>query len=754
MNVVKRNGDVEPVSFDQILERIRALSCRLVHVDPVAVAQRTIQGLRDRITTRELDALAAETAAYMSTTHPEYGTLAARISLSNLAKEAPSTFLESATRSNLNTPTLRFIDRYIETLEAVIDHTRDDGYDYFAFKTLERAYLRTDSDGTIVERPQYMLLRIAVGIHCHNPDDIESVLHTYELLSTGRISHATPTMFNAGTQRPQMASCFLMTIPSDSIQGIFEAVTWSALISQHAGGIGINAMDVRGRGSRISGSGGKSNGLVPMLQVFDRTARYVDQGGGKRKGAIAIYLEPWHPDIFEVLELKKNHGKEELRARDLFYGLWVPDLFMRRVDEDGMWSLICPHECPTLATLYGTAFDEAYAFEEQLGTRVRRRFPARELWAAILDTQIETGTPYILFKDACNSKSNHKHLGPLRCSNLCTEILEYVSPDEVAVCNLASIALPRCVVDGFFNHSRLETAVRQVTRNLNRVIDGSFYPILPAETSNRRHRPIGIGVQGLADVFHELMLPFDSDEARLLNRDIFETIYYAALSESVALAATLGPYESYEGSPLSSGQLQPDLWGVALTDARHDWTGLRASLAMHGARNSLLVAPMPTASTAQILGNTEAFEPTTSNMYTRRVLSGEFAVVNARLVAALDACGKWSPEVKQAIIRDNGSIQNIDGVSDHIKLVFRTVWEIKMRAVIDMAADRAPFIDQGMSMNLFMESPSHAKLTSALFHAWRKGLKNGIYYLRIKAAAAAAKVTVDACPIGCTSCSA
>jgi ribonucleoside-diphosphate reductase alpha chain len=741
MHVVKRDGSREPVRFDPILERLASLSADLAKVDPSLVAQKTIVGLRDGVTTRELDAVAAETAAYLTTTHPEYGILAARIALSNVAKDAPGTFSESARLAGLSASAVAFVDAHADVLDAAIDHARDK-YDYFAFKTLERSYLRRGPRGEIVERPQYMLMRVAVGIH-YACGDLSAVLATYDMLSRGLVSHATPTLFNAATEHPQMASCFLMTVPEDSIDGIFSALKWCALISQHAGGIGVNVNDVRAKGSLIGGSGGTSNGLVPMLQVFDRTARYVDQGGGKRKGAIAVYFEPWHPDVFELLELKRPHGKEELRARDLFYGMWTPDLFMRRVDADGGWSLFCPHRCPQLGQMHGAAFDAEYERCESLGLAVRT-VKARLVWAAVLDSLIESGTPYVLFKDACNAKNNQKHLGTLRCANLCTEILEYVSPDEVAVCNLASVALPRCVVDGSFDFSLLEVAARQLTVNLNRVVDHSYYPLREAERSNRRHRPIGIGIQGLADVFHMLHLPFESDEARALNRNIFETLYYAALSQSIAGARERGvPYDSYHGSPLSEGKLMPDLWGVALSDERHNWTALRVELRAHGALNSLLIAPMPTASTAQILGNTESFEPVTSNLFARRVLAGEFALVNQRLVADLERVGLWTPEVKNIILRDGGSVQQVPGLSDELKAVYRTVWEIKQRALVDMAADRAPFVCQGQSMNLFVAQPTHKKLTSALFHGWRRGVKNGVYYLRSRAAADAAKVTVD-----------
>ena len=774
MNVVKRNGTREPVSFDKILQRLFALSSGLVEVNIVLVAQKTIHGLYDGVPTSQLDTLAAETAAYMSTLHPEYSSLAARIELSNLAKQTPSTFLECARRAGLSAGTLAFVERHSDALEAALRHERDDRYDFFAVKTMLRSYLRCchGAEGAeaeargeappVVERPQYMHMRIAVGIH-HEADDLHACLATYDALSLGRLSHATPTMFNAGTPKPQMASCFLMKIPGDSIRGIFEAVTWSANVSKYAGGIGIDVSGIRAKGSRIRSSDGTSNGLVPMVQVFDRVARYVDQGGGKRKGAIAIYIEPWHPDIFDVLDLKKNHGKEELRARDLFYGLWIPDEFMRRVERDETWSLVCPDACPDLCRLHGEAFDAAYRAAEAKPATVRRVVRARELWTAILDAQIETGNPYMLYKDACNAKSNHQHLGTLRCSNLCTEILEYVADDEVAVCNLASIGLPECLVgttegdgDVRFDHARLEEVTRLAVRNLNRVIDSSFYPIDEARRSNERHRPIGLGVQGLADVFQRMRLPFDHEAARALNVDIFETLYFAALSESVALAREHGgPYASYEGSPLSRGQLQCDMWGVtprSASNGRLDWAGLRADLAAHGALNSLLVAPMPTASTAQMLGNTECFEPITSNIYTRRVLSGEFAVVNKHLVNYLQALGMWTASVREQIVRDNGSVQNVVGMPDDAKALFRTVWEIRMRSVIDMAADRAPFIDQSASLNLFVDGPTHAKLTAMHMHAWKRGLKTGMYYLRTRAAADAVKVTI--CPRDCTSCSA
>jgi len=783
MHVVKRNGDREPVSFDRILERLTTLAtvvaAPLARIDCTLVAQKTIQGLREGVTTEELDVLAAETAAYLATTDPEYGDLAARIVVSNLHKKTPADLVACLRRSDLDPAVVAFAEAHAPALQAALQHARDFQFTYFGFKTLERSYLRCDADGNLVERPQCMYMRVALGVHS-GAGDLAAVLETYEALSKGEVTHATPTLFNSGTRQAQMASCFLMQMPADSIDGIFEAITWCGKISKHAGGIGLAASNVRAKGSRIRGSGGVSNGLVPMLQVLDKVARYVDQGGGKRKGAIAIYLEPWHADIFDVLEMKKNHGVEELKARDLFYGLWIPDLFMQRVDEDGTWSLFCPdqsEETKALPEMWGADFELAYKLLEKSGMS-RRVVSARALWTAILDAQVETGGPYLLYKDACNAKSNHKHLGTLKCSNLCTEILEYVAPDEIAVCNLASVALPTCLTFGAggenklaFDFEKLETATRLLTRNLNRVIDVSYYAVKEAETSNRRHRPIGIGVQGLADVFMALRLDFDSHGAKRLNKDIFETMYYAALDESTRVAEKMGaPYRSFPGSPLSAGVLQPDLWNVELTDGRHDWTALRRRVIVHGAANSLLLAPMPTASTAQILGNTECFEPLTSNMYARRVLSGEFPVINKYLVDDLRRLGLWTEATRNAIKRDNGSVQNVPGLPAELKSLYRTVWELKMRTVIDLAADRGAFICQSQSLNLFVADATHAKLTAMHFYAWRKGLKTGQYYLRTRAAADAQKVTVapaqaasqetpaepedGACPIGCTSCSA
>ena len=629
------------------------------------------------------------------------------------------------------------ISEHGERLNAAIVYDRDFDYDFFGFKTLERSYL-IKMHGKVVERPQHMLMRVALGIHLN---DIDAAIETYNLMAEKWFTHASPTMFNAGTPNPQMSSCFLLSMIDDSIEGIYTTLKRCALISKAAGGIGLSATNIRASGSYIRGTNGTSNGLVPMLRVFNNTARFVSQGGGKRQGSFAVYLEPWHGDIFEFLDLKKNHGKEEGRARDLFYALWVPDMFMRRVEAGGEWSLFCPNECPGLVDSWGEKFDALYEQYEKEG-RARRTVKAQELWFAILDAQIETGTPYILYKDSANRKSNQQNLGTIRCSNLCTEILEYTSPDEVAVCNLASIALPRFVADGKFDHEKLRDITYIVTKNLNRVIDNNYYPVQEAYNSNMRHRPIGLGVQGLADVFIMLKLTFDSEGASALNKEIFETIYYAALLASHDLAERDGAYGSYEGSPVSKGVLQFDMWDVKPTD-RWDWTALRAKIAAHGVRNSLLVAPMPTASTAQILGNNECFEPYTSNLYSRRVLSGEFTVVNQHLLRDLMARGLWTPEIRNQIIAHNGSVQNIPEIPNDLKLLYRTSWELKQRSLIDMAADRGAFIDQSQSFNVFVQDPSYGKLSSMHFYGWKKGLKTGMYYLRSKSAVDAIKFTVD-----------
>ena len=724
------------------------------HINAALITQKVIQGVYDGVTTVELDNLAAETAAYHTTQHPDWARLAARISVSNLHKMTNKSFSETmhalhsyiSPKTGQQAPLISdevhgIIMANAERLDAAVIYDRDFDYDFFGFKTLEKSYL-LKMHNKVVERPQQMLMRVSVGIHQH---DLDAAIETYHLMSERWFTHATPTMFNAGTPQPQMSSCFLLSMKEDSIEGIFETLKLCAQISKSAGGIGVAVTNIRAKGSYIKGTGGTSNGLVPMLRVYDNTARYVDQGGGKRKGAFAVYLEPWHADVCDFLDLKKNHGKEEARARDLFYALWVPDLFMKRVEANGDWSLMCPHECPGLVDSWGEAFEALYTQYEKEG-KARKSVPAQQLWFTILDSQIETGTPYILYKDAANRKSNQQNLGTIRCSNLCTEIIEFTSPDEVAVCNLASIALPRFVreVDGVkqFDHEKLHAITYTVTRNLNRVIDHNYYPVEEARTSNLHHRPIGLGVQGLADAFILLRLPFDSDGARALNAQIFETMYHAALTCSCELAAKEGKYASYEGSPVSKGVLQYDMWGVT-PSARWDWAALKAKIAMHGLRNSLLLAPMPTASTAQILGNNECFEPYTSNLYSRRVLAGEFAVVNQHLLRDLMDRGLWTESIRNQIIAHNGSVQRIPEIPDDLKLLYRTCWELKMRSLIDMAADRGAFIDQSQSFNVFMTEPNYAKLSSMHFYGWKKGLKTGMYYLRTRAAADAIKFTVD-----------
>ena len=754
MFVVKRDGRKEPIMFDKITARIRKLNYGLNPlVDPVRVAMRVIEGLYDGVTTSELDNLAAEIAATMTTTHPDYAKLAARISVSNLHKNTKKSFSETMEdlynyinpRTGKKAPLLsdevyKIIKKNADKLDSSIIYNRDFGYDFFGFKTLERSYL-LKLNGKIVERPQHMLMRVSIGIHL---DDIESALETYELMSKRYFTHATPTLFNSGTPKPQMSSCFLLTMKEDSIDGIYDTLKQTAKISQSAGGIGLSIHNVRATGSYIAGTNGTSNGIVPMLRVFNDTARYVDQGGGKRKGSFAIYVEPWHADIFDFLELKKNHGKEEMRARDLFYAMWTPDLFMKRVEEDSNWTLMCPNECPDLYNLHGDEFDELYQKYESEG-RGRKTIKARELWEKILESQIETGTPYMLYKDSANRKSNQKNLGTIRSSNLCTEILEYTSSDEVAVCNLASIALPMFVKDGDFDHKSLFDVTVRVTKNLNRVIDRNFYPVKEAENSNFRHRPVGLGVQGLADTFIMLRLPFTSDKAKELNQEIFETLYFAAVTASVEEAIKDGVYQTYKGSPISKGEFQHNLWGIKDEDlsGRWDWSGLRKKVKKHGVRNSLLVAPMPTASTSQILGNNECFEPYTSNIYTRRVLSGEFIVVNKHLLEDLVQLGLWNEEMKQELMRNNGSIQNIETIPENIKELYRTVWEMSMKDIIDMSRHRGYFIDQSQSLNLFMEGATMAKLTSMHFYGWKSGLKTGMYYLRTKSAVDAIKFTLD-----------
>jgi ribonucleoside-diphosphate reductase alpha chain len=753
MDVIKRDGRKEPIMFDKITARVRKLCYGLNEiVDPVKVAMRVIEGLYDGVTTSELDNLAAETAATLTTSHPDYARLAARISVSNLHKNTKKTFSEVMKdlyvyvnpRTGKKAPLLsdevyKVIEKNSDELDSTIIYNRDFGYDYFGFKTLERSYL-LKLNGNIVERPQHMLMRVSLGIHLN---DLPAAIETYELMSKRFFTHATPTLFNSGTPKPQMSSCFLLTMKDDSIDGIYDTLKQTAKISQSAGGIGLSIHNIRATGSYISGTNGTSNGIVPMLQVYNDTARYVDQGGGKRKGSFAIYLEPWHADIFEFLDLKKNHGKEEMRARDLFYAMWIPDLFMKRVQEDGTWTLMCPNECPDLYNTHGDEFDTLY-LDYEARDKGRKTIKARLLWEKILESQIETGTPYMLYKDAANRKSNQKNLGTIRSSNLCTEIMEYTSPGEVAVCNLASIALPMFVKNGEFDHKELFRVTKRVTKNLNKVIDRNYYPVIEAEYSNFKHRPIGLGIQGLADAFIMLRMPFTSDEAKKLNQEIFETLYFAAVTASMEEAKVDGPYESYKDSPISKGEFQHNMWNIKDEElsGRWDWGKLRKSVKKHGVRNSLLVAPMPTASTSQILGNNEAFEPYTSNIYTRRVLSGEFIVVNKHLLEDLVNLGLWNDDLKEEIMRQNGSVQNVD-IPQDLKELYKTVWELSMKDIIDMSRHRGYFIDQSQSLNLFMENANMAKLTSMHFYAWKSGLKTGMYYLRTKSAVDAIKFTLS-----------
>ncbi|KQX15163.1 ribonucleoside-diphosphate reductase subunit alpha [Flavobacterium sp. Root420] len=754
MYVVKRDGHKEPVMFDKITERIKKLCYGLNElVDPVKVAMRVIEGLYDGVSTSELDNLAAETAASMTIAHPDYAQLAARVAISNLHSNTKKSFSETMKdmyhyvnpRNGQEAPLLsdevfNVIQENAAFLDSHIIYTRDFNYDYFGFKTLERSYL-LKINGKIVERPQHMLMRVSVGIHL---DDLKSVIETYDLMSKKFFTHATPTLFNAGTPKPQMSSCFLLAMQDDSIDGIYDTLKQTAKISQSAGGIGLSIHNVRATGSYIRGTNGTSNGIVPMLRVFNDTARYVDQGGGKRKGSFAIYIETWHADIFDFLDLKKNTGKEEMRARDLFFAMWTSDLFMKRVQEDTTWTLMCPNECPGLYDVYGDEFEALYIDYEFRG-KGRKTIRARELWEKILESQIETGTPYMLYKDAANRKSNHKNLGTIRSSNLCTEIMEYTSKDEIAVCNLASISLPMFIDNGKFDHEALYNVTKRVTRNLNKVIDRNYYPVKEAENSNMRHRPVGLGVQGLADAFIMLRLPFTSDEAKTLNQEIFETLYFAAVTASMEMAKEEGPYSTFEGSPMSKGEFQYNMWGMKDEElsGRWDWASLRKEVMEHGVRNSLLVAPMPTASTSQILGNNEAFEPYTSNIYTRRVLSGEFIVVNKHLLEDLVKLGLWNEDLKQEIMRHNGSVQNIDIIPQDLKELYKTVWEMSMKDIIDMSRQRGYFIDQSQSLNLFMQDANYSKLTSMHFYAWQSGLKTGMYYLRTKSAVDAIKFTLN-----------
>jgi ribonucleoside-diphosphate reductase alpha chain len=753
MQVIKRNGEREEVSFDKIKKRIEYLcnGLDLRYVDTIEICKNVIQGLFDGVTTTDLDNLAAETAANMATQHPDYANLAARIAVSNLHKNSDKSFsktikalhayIDPKTGQNaqlISDETYQIIWANRKVLDVAIKHENDYNFDFFGFKTLERSYLLR-MDGQIVERPQYMLMRAAIGIH---GSDIVSAIQTYTLMSEKWFIHATPTLFNAGTPRPQLSSCFLLSMTDDSISGIFETLSRCAKISQSAGGIGLSIHNIRAKGSYIKGTGGMSNGIVPMLRVYNDTARYVDQGGGKRKGAFAVYMEPWHADVFEFLDLKKNHGKEEHRARDLFYAMWISDLFMKRVEADTTWTLMCPNECPDLYNTYGDEFEALYERYEAEG-KGKKTIQARDLWSKILESQVETGTPYMLYKDHANRKSNQKNLGTIRSSNLCTEIMEYTDKDEVAVCNLASINLSKFVINGKFDFEKLYEITRIVTRNLNRVIDINYYPIPEARNSNMRHRPIGIGVQGLADALILMRYPFDSTDGRLLNRAIFETIYFAAVTESCELAKEEGHYESFPGSPISKGIFQFDMWDET-PSSRWDWDSLRKEVMSHGTRNSLLLAPMPTASTSQILGNNECFEPYTSNIYTRRTISGEYIVVNKHLLRDLIENGLWTEEVKEQMIAANGSIQNIDIIPEELKDLYKTAYEIKQRVLIDMSADRGAFVCQSQSLNLFVESPNFAKLTSMHFYAWKKGLKTGMYYLRSKAAVDPIKFTLSA----------
>lgn len=754
--VIKRNKTKQVVLLDKITSRIvkQCYGLKTEFVHPFEITKKVISGIYPGVHTTELDTLAAEIAASMTTKHPDYASLAARIEVSNLHKESKKVFSEVMTdlysyinpKNGRHSPLISkeiydIIMKNADSLNSAIIYDRDYHYNYFGVKTLMRSYL-LKINGKVVERPQHMLMRVAVGIH---RNDIEDAIETYNLMSEKWFTHASPTLFNSGTCKPQLSSCFLLTMTDDSIDGIYETLTTCAKISKSAGGIGVNVHNIRAKGSYIAGTNGVSNGLVPMLRVYNATARYVDQGGNKRPGAFAIYLEPWHADVFDFLDLKKNTGKEEQRARDLFYALWIPDLFMKRVEADGMWSLMCPNECPGLQDCWGEEFEKLYEGYEKQG-KFRRQVKAQKLWFAILEAQTETGTPYMLYKDACNRKSNQQNVGTIKCSNLCTEIVEYSSPDEVAVCNLASLALNKFVVTDSspptFNFQKLFEVTQVVTRNLNKIIDVNYYPVKEAERSNKRHRPIGIGVQGFADALILMRYPFESNEAKELNKKIFETIYYGALTASCKLAKDKGPYETYKGSPADKGQLQYDLWGVTPSDL-WDWAKLKADIKKFGLRNSLLIAPMPTASTAQILGNNESFEPYTSNIYSRRVLSGEYQIVNHHLLKDLTEMGLWNETLKNKLVAANGSIQHIDEIPDEIKPLYKTVWEISQRTLIDMAADRGAFIDQSQSFNVFFAEPNYGKLTSMHFYGWKKGLKTGMYYLRTRPAASAIQFTVD-----------
>ena len=760
MRVTKRNGELQEVAFDKILERVKKLGQEAgININYSSLVMKVIDQLYDKIPTAKIDELAAEQCASLSTNHPDYATLAARIIISNHQKNTDSVFSnvmmslhkfkdsKGEHKPLVSQKLWDFTDHHSEELNAIIDHERDYLIDYFGFKTLERAYLFRVNN-TIVERPQHMWMRVAVGIHGdlnnqNQEETIRLVKETYDLMSQKFFTHATPTLFNAGTPRPQMSSCYLIAMEDDSIDGIFNTLKDCAHISKWAGGIGLHIHNIRAKGSHIQGTNGTSNGLVPMLRVFNNTARYVDQGGNKRNGSFAIYLEPWHADVEDFLELKKNHGDEELKARDLFYALWICDLFMERVKDNAKWSLLCPHECPGLSDVYGDKFKELYEKYEKDG-KARKTVNARDLWFKILDSQMETGTPYILYKDAANSKSNQKNLGTIKSSNLCCEIVEYSDANETAVCNLASIALPAFVNEKTkeFDYAKLHEVTKVVTNNLNCVIDVNFYPTEKTKNSNFKHRPIGIGVQGLADAFILMDIPFHSEAAKNVNKLIFETIYHGALEKSNESSILLGAYSSFEGSPASKGILQFDMWNTTPSE-RYDWTSLKESIIKYGLRNSLLVAPMPTASTSQILGYNECFEPFTSNLYSRRTLAGEFVVVNKYLMKELIQLGQWNEQIKNNIIANKGSVQQLTVLSEHIREKYKIVWEMPMKHLIDMAADRGVFICQSQSLNLWMEDPTYNSLTSMHFYSWKKGLKTGIYYLRRKAKHQAQQFTIE-----------
>jgi len=792
--VKKRDGSFEPLDKEKIRARLVALALHgnldLRYVDIPALSVSIVRGMYPNVTTSEIDTLAAETAASMSTQHPHYAILAGLICATHMHRVTPTTFSEGIDilyqngNGFINDKVADIVRRRKDEIDAQVDSTRDFNLTYFGLKTLQKSYLLKTEEGKAVERPQYLLMRVALGIHCvtngeneNENKNLQAAFETYDMMSKGYFTHASPTLFHAGTTHPQLSSCFLLQMSEDSINGIYDTLKRCAVISKSAGGIGLSAHNIRARGTYIKGTRGVSNGLVPMLRVFDVTSRYVDQGGGKRPGAFAVYLEPWHADIFDVLNLKKNHGKEEQRARDLFYGLWVPDLFMERVENDGKWSLMCPHQCQGLQSCHGAEFRRLYEQYEAEG-RFVRQIRARDLWGAILDAQIETGTPYLLYKDAANEKSNQKNLGTIQSSNLCTEIIQYTDEEEVAVCNLACICIPKFVssergkigsIDpesgkAYFDHIALHRAAKTVTRNLNKVIEVNAYPIPGAAKSNRLHRPIGIGVSGLADAFLRLGLPFASKEAKALNEAIFETIYHAALEASAELAEELGPYDSFAGSPASEGRLQFDLWGMKDEDTPsnrreptlkfprqvypddtrgYDWKSLKKRIKKTGLRNSLLLAPMPTASTSQILGVNECFEPFSSNLYLRRVKAGEFIMANPHLMEDLTDRGLWTPAVRNQLMRDGGSVANIDCIPNRLKELYKTVWEISMKDIIDMSADRGKFIDQSQSLNLFIADPTVDKLTAMHFYAWKKGLKTGMYYLRTKPAVNAIQYTVD-----------